>query len=497
VGLRAVVTGAEYERSAARVRASEPFLFSARGHSEAGVYELRFYVDGEIVSSVPGDGSSLVDGFARVDTTVLAPGLHTLRAVAWGTDGGRSSVDLWLEVAPAGGGPCAGDSTSPVVNLTAPPAGATVNEGLVVLRAGANDSSGVAVVEFFANDRRVATDSAAPFSASWSALSGDWLLEARALDACGNESWSTAQVLHVLGPCSGDSIVQSVALSSPVAGSTIDGGCPVQVEASATDPNGVLRVEFLVNGTLSTVDQHAPYSMTYWTAGTGSLVFEARALDGCGNLTSSAPVTVFVDGTGAPCDCDNEAPAAVLVAPPNGTVVPRSGVDLVVDADDNLVVSFVHFEITGEASNPVLLQGPPWTYRFVPNANAAGAYSIRTRAVDVCGHFSAWSPNVSLTATNQLPTPGNDTASVRRDSVLILDVTANDTDPDGDTVVIGGGSQGGVAQPPLHGTAVRLDANRFSYTPIAGFIGSDSFVYRAHDGFGGLRAATVSVTVLP
>jgi hypothetical protein len=303
--------------------------------------------------------------------------------------------------------------------------------------------------------------------------------------------------VHVVGPCDGDASVEAVALSSPANGSTIDAGCPVRVAAAATDASGISRVEFRVNGTLLATDTAAPYEMQYWTSSGGTLTFEARAVDGCGRSRLSAPVTITVDGSGAPCDCDEELPTAAITAPADGLVVPRAGVDLVVSAGDNLGVDLVYFEITGQSPNPVLLSGPPWTYRFVPNANANGSYSVRARAVDFCGQLGPWSSSVALTAANQPPTPVNDSGSTRRNTAITLNVTANDADPNGDTVALGAGGAGGVAQPPLHGSVTRLDANRFLYTPHPDYVGPDSFVYRVYDGFGGAGTARVDLTIAP
>ena len=50
---------------------------------------------------------------------------------------------------------------------------------------------------------------------------------------------------------------------------------------------------------------------------------------------------------------------------------------------------------------------------------------------------------------------------------------------------------------PAHGTAVISGGGTtVTYTPSAGYIGSDSFSYTASDGHGGTASATVSITVI-
>jgi hypothetical protein len=67
-------------------------------------------------------------------------------------------------------------------------------------------------------------------------------------------------------------------------------------------------------------------------------------------------------------------------------------------------------------------------------------------------------------------------------------VLANDSDPEGDALTVNSTTQG------TNG-AVTHDGSSVTYTPDAGFVGSDSFDYSIDDGFGGVASATVSITV--
>ena len=75
-------------------------------------------------------------------------------------------------------------------------------------------------------------------------------------------------------------------------------------------------------------------------------------------------------------------------------------------------------------------------------------------------------------------------------AATVIDVLANDSDPDNDTLTITAVST------PMHGTAV-ISAGGVSYTPMAGYSGSDSFTYTISDGRGGTATASVNVTVNP
>ena len=71
----------------------------------------------------------------------------------------------------------------------------------------------------------------------------------------------------------------------------------------------------------------------------------------------------------------------------------------------------------------------------------------------------------------------------------VLDVLSNDSDADGEALVIVG------VVPPTYGTAVDNDFN-ILYTPDPGFSGTDIFSYIVTDGNGGYATALVTIIVL-
>ena len=90
---------------------------------------------------------------------------------------------------------------------------------------------------------------------------------------------------------------------------------------------------------------------------------------------------------------------------------------------------------------------------------------------------------------NEAPQAGNDQYTVDTDSTdNALDVLANDSDADGDSLTIVSVTQ------PANGQA-SASGGQVLYTPNSGFTGTDSFSYTVEDGFGGEASATVTVTV--
>ncbi len=86
------------------------------------------------------------------------------------------------------------------------------------------------------------------------------------------------------------------------------------------------------------------------------------------------------------------------------------------------------------------------------------------------------------------PIARNDSVNTEEDVAVTIDVLNNDTDPNGDTLYVISVTQ------PLNGLAVIDGNDTVTYTPGAGFSGSDSFTYTISDG-SETDTATVSVTV--
>ena len=91
---------------------------------------------------------------------------------------------------------------------------------------------------------------------------------------------------------------------------------------------------------------------------------------------------------------------------------------------------------------------------------------------------------------NNAPVAADDSVTVTQNNPATINVLSNDTDEDGDTLIISLSGNDG----PLYGEIVK-DGNNYVYTPYTGFTGSDSFIYFVSDGNGGSDSATVSITV--
>ena len=92
---------------------------------------------------------------------------------------------------------------------------------------------------------------------------------------------------------------------------------------------------------------------------------------------------------------------------------------------------------------------------------------------------------------NNAPTAADDVVMMQQRAAMQLDILANDSDPDQDTLRIASVTQ------PDHGLVELVDNQFLTYTPGPTFIDSDSFVYTLEDGNGGSDEARVTITLDP
>ncbi|MFA7602961.1 MAG: Ig-like domain-containing protein, partial [Novosphingobium sp.] len=100
--------------------------------------------------------------------------------------------------------------------------------------------------------------------------------------------------------------------------------------------------------------------------------------------------------------------------------------------------------------------------------------------------------NVGFTTVpNEVPVARDDIVAGDEDTPILIDMLANDSDPDGDplSVAIVAGPLNGTLTPPA------TPDGAWTYTPSADFFGTDSFTYSVTDGLSTPVTATVTINV--
>jgi CshA-type fibril repeat protein/VCBS repeat-containing protein len=143
--------------------------------------------------------------------------------------------------------------------------------------------------------------------------------------------------------------------------------------------------------------------------------------------------------------------------------------------------------VTQPANGSVTIN-PDGTLTYTPDEGYTGTDSFTYTVTD--GDLTDTATvTVTVNEVNEAPVAANDSATTEEDTPVTIDVLANDADPNADDTL----SVTSVGS-PANGTASINPDGTITYTPNAGFFGTDSFTYTVSDGEL-TDTATVTVTV--
>lgn len=118
-----------------------------------------------------------------------------------------------------------------------------------------------------------------------------------------------------------------------------------------------------------------------------------------------------------------------------------------------------------------------------------GPLSVNLQVNDGVLDSDIYALNVIIVAVNDAPIAYEDRFSINFESQTTLDVLANDVDIDNDKLQLIDVNYTGSAQ-------IEVDNNTILYTPAAGFVGVDNFIYVIRDPTGAITRAEVTVEVV-
>jgi|GEM_PF-1913227 len=123
---------------------------------------------------------------------------------------------------------------------------------------------------------------------------------------------------------------------------------------------------------------------------------------------------------------------------------------------------------------------------YTPNTGYSGLDTFTYTMVD--GYGAVSSASITVDVANNLPIANDDTARVFKNGNLTIDVLANDTDVEGDTLSIQSVSD------PVNGSA-SIVGGKISYVPNTDFTGEDVFGYILVDSYGASTSGFISIKV--
>lgn len=192
--------------------------------------------------------------------------------------------------------------------------------------------------------------------------------------------------------------------------------------------------------------------------------------------------------------------ASITIQPVNDAPVAVDD-DITVDEDSG-VSFFVHTNDTDVDSNslsPTLVDGPQHgtltqlsggKFVYIPDANYHGSDNFTYYSTDDDGADSNIATvNITVVSVNDLPTAGNDSASLLEDGTVNVSVLDNDSDLESASLTTV------ITTSPQHGNANVNPDGTITYTPDANYNGYDSLVYTVTDDDGGQATATLSLHI--
>ena len=129
---------------------------------------------------------------------------------------------------------------------------------------------------------------------------------------------------------------------------------------------------------------------------------------------------------------------------------------------------------------------------YTPRTGFSGTDTFQYSVTDGKGGVATGTATVTVDAPkNNAPKAVADSATTAYGAATTLSVLGNDTDADGDTLTISAFDE----KSANGGTVTKTADGKLTYTPKAGFSGTDTFSYTVSDGKGGTSTTTATVTV--
>ncbi len=360
---------------------------AASATDDVGVADVTFAVDGVPLSI---DATSPYS--ASWDTTKATNGSHTLTATAKDSAGQTKSASVTVTVN--------NTDTPPTVQITAPANGTTVSSN-VTLTAIAADDKGVASVAFLVNGTPLATDTTAPYSASWNTTTvanGTHTLTATATDTAGKTTSTTVTVT-----------VNNSTPYTPLAngvGLTVSGAKDTQNVFYIDVPSGATNLVMALSGGTGDADLHTRFGAIPTLTSYDCRPYLSGNNESCTVASPSAGryylmlhgYTAYSGATLKATFTASQALAVNLTAPTSGSTV--SGTTTLAATTTGSGISKVEFLVDGTVVGTDTTS--PYSFAWNSTQVGNGAHSLTARATNSAGQ-TATSPALSVTVNNVTP----------------------------------------------------------------------------------------------
>jgi hypothetical protein len=360
-----------------------------------GIGKIELFVDDKMAQQINEEPFIL-----NLDTTKHSDGEHTIKVVAYDKALNMSETSIILKF----------DNTPPTVNITLPKGDYLT--GRVDVNSTVSDVNGISKVELYLNQQKVDEKTQPPYSFSIDGTKypdGEYRLKVVAYDIVGNkgEALVTARF---------ENNVPEVDIVKPVDGAYVFG--ITEVEATATDGNGISKVELYFMENKLYEKTSLPYTFILDTKkySDGTYILKVVAYDAVGKSKAKS-ITVKVD---------NNPPNLNIVSPTNGAYVGGT-INVSVNANDVGGISKVQLCVDNATNVVSEKTSEPYTFTLNTKDYADGQHLIIAKAYDNVGRVSSHSITVRIdnTAPEVAITKPENNATMRGN--VTVEVVATDT----------------------------------------------------------------------
>jgi LPXTG-motif cell wall-anchored protein len=273
-----------------------------------------------------------------------------------------------------------------------------------------------------------------------------------------------------------------------------------------SDPDGdvitlVQRISDPENG-IVTDNEDGSFTYTPNQDFLGRDCFDYQITDGELTDVASICITIKDSDPGEPGD-DNQPPVA---QDDEYTTDKNTPIDITdyMDNDsdpDGDVITLV--QRISDPENGIVTDNEDGSFTYTPNQDFVGRdcfdYQITdgelTDVASICITIKDSDPG-EPGDDNQPPVAKDDRYSTQKNRTLTVDppgILVNDSDPDGDSIIV----DVDTVSEPNHGTLTQKEDGSFIYTPDTNYTGTDTYTYRVFDGELYSEFATVTITIRP
>jgi len=138
-----------------------------------------------------------------------------------------------------------------------------------------------------------------------------------------------------------------------------------------------------------------------------------------------------------------------------------------------------------------IIRNSDGTFIYTPQANYNGQDSFECSVTEPSGSLTTIVTQINIRPVGDQPLAFPDNFSTVVNTAITINPVENDIDIDGDDLTLFFFTE------PRNGQVSANMDQTMTYTPNAGFVGTDSFEYTINDGNGGISSATVTIIVNP